>query len=120
MMEQRAFVGQQLVEATIQRILLHQRVVCAQQIGHRALLKPQSVQAPFATGIEQAVNHQCLQDVSPTGAFSTIRQAYLPEVIKPELLVQPAGKPAGAPWPRPMQLHGVQPHLDAIGLGVFG
>jgi hypothetical protein len=48
-------------------------------------------------GIEQAVNHQCLQEVSPTGAFSTIRQACLPEVIKPELLVQPAGKPAGAP-----------------------
>jgi hypothetical protein len=47
--KQRALVGEHLVETAIQRILLHQRIVRAEQIPQRTLLKPQSVQAPLAT-----------------------------------------------------------------------
>jgi hypothetical protein len=43
-------------------ILLHQRIIGAQQIRHRALLEPQPVQAPLAAGIDQLAD-QRLQDV---------------------------------------------------------
>ena len=120
MIEQRGLVGEHLVQAPIQRILFHQRIVRAEQISHCALLKPQPVQAPLAPGVDQAVTDKRLKDVPPTGAFATIGQARFPEPIKLQSLVQLAGEPTRAPLPRPMQLHRLQAHLDAITLGVFG
>ena len=70
MIEQRRLVLQQLVEATVESILLHQRIIGAQQIRHRALLEPQPVQAPLAAGIYQPVAHQRLQDVPPLRPFT--------------------------------------------------
>jgi len=120
MIKQRPLVGEHFVEAAIQRILLHQRIARTEQIAHGTLFKPQPVQAPFAAGIDQAVDHQRLQDVMPAGAFATIRQACLPKVIEPELLVQLTGQPASTPLSRSMQLYCVESYLDAIPLGVFG
>jgi hypothetical protein len=93
------------------------RIACQ---GNGALLEPQPVQAPLAARIDQAVTHERLKDVSPTGAFATVGQARFPEPIEFQLLVQLAGEPARAPLPRPMQLHRLQAHLDAITPGVFG
>ena len=70
MREQRLFVWQQLVQAPVERILLRQRKISAEQIGHRALLEPLPVQAPLAARIDQPITHQRLQDVPPARTFA--------------------------------------------------
>ncbi len=67
--EQRLLVWQQLVQAAVERILLHQRVIRAQKIPHRALLEPLPVQAPLASGINQSIANQRLQDVLPASSL---------------------------------------------------
>jgi hypothetical protein len=52
MREQRLLVGQQLVQAAIERSLLRQPIIRSEQIRHRALLEPLPVQAPLAAGID--------------------------------------------------------------------
>jgi hypothetical protein len=120
MREQRLLVWQQLVQAAVERVLLHQPIIRAQKICHGALLEPLPVQAPLAAGIDQPIAHQCLQDVLPARALARIRQTVGPEAIEPKLLVQLTCQPARAPLPRPMQCHRVEPHSDAMRLGVFG
>ena len=70
MREQRPFVGQQLVQAAVECILLRQRKISAEQITHRASLEPLPVQAPFAAGIDQPIAHQRLQDMLPARALT--------------------------------------------------
>ena len=70
MLEQRRLVRQQLVQAPVERILLHQRKIPAEQIPHRALLEPLPVQAPLAARIDQPITHQRLQDVLPARTFA--------------------------------------------------
>jgi hypothetical protein len=67
--EQRLLVWQQLVQAAVERILLHQRVIRAQKIPHGALLEPLPVQAPLASGINQSIANQRLQDVLPASSL---------------------------------------------------
>ena len=70
MRAQRPFVGQQLVQAAVECILLRQRKISAEQITHRASLEPLPVQAPFAAGIDQPIAHQRLQDMLPARALT--------------------------------------------------
>src|SRR2546425_7069055 len=100
MTEYLGFVRQHFVDTAIQAVLLHQRIARAQQIAHRAVLKPQPVKPPLAAWIDQTVTDQRLQDVPPTGAFATVGQTCRPELIEAELLVQLAREPARAPLPR--------------------
>src|SRR5271166_3458153 len=120
MREQRRFVLDKLVEATIERVLLDQRKIFAEQIAHGALLEPQPVQTPFAGWIDEPVADQRLKDVAPAGPFARIGQTSRPEAVERQLLIELAGEPARAPLPRPMQLHGPEPDLHAIALGVIG
>ena len=78
MAEQSLLVRQQLVQAAIECILRDQRVILAEQIGHRALLEPLPVQPPLAARIDQPIAHQRLQDVLPAGPFARVRQARPP------------------------------------------
>ena len=63
--EQFRLVRQQLVEASIQIVLLHQVEVLAQQIAHRTVFIPLPMQPPLAAGIDQSVSDQRLQHVQP-------------------------------------------------------
>ena len=65
--EQRRFVLDELVEATIESVLLDQRKIFAEQIAHGALLEPQPVQAPLAARIDEPVADQRLENVPPAG-----------------------------------------------------
>src|SRR5208283_2979 len=120
MREQRRFVLDKLVEAPIERVLLDQRKIFAEQIAHSALLEPQPVQTPFAAWIDEPVADQRLKDVAPAGPFARIGQTSRPEAVEPQLLIELAGEPARAPLPRPMQLHRPKPDLHAMALGVIG
>src|SRR5208282_3746860 len=117
--EQRRLVLDELVEATIEGVLLDQREILAEQIAHSALLEPQPVQTPLAARIDEPVTDQRLEDVPPAGSFAGIGQTGRPEAVELQLLVELAGEPARAPLPRPMQLHGSEPDLHAMTLGVF-
>jgi len=44
MKKQCVFVLEELVEAAVERILLDQRIICADEIAHRALLEPLTMQ----------------------------------------------------------------------------
>jgi hypothetical protein len=57
-------VGQQFVQTPIQIIFLRQAKIFFQQIGHGAVLKPLSMQAPFAARINQPIGRQGLQHVT--------------------------------------------------------
>jgi hypothetical protein len=112
--------GQKLVQAAVERILLDQRIIFAQKIGHRALLEPLSMQAPFAAGIYQPIAHQRLQDVLPAGPLARVRQQRRKEPIQLQLLIEMAGEPARTPLARAMQLHRIEPHLNPKALGMIG
>src|SRR5208282_2877953 len=77
-----------------------------------------TMQPPFTAGIDQPIAHQGLQNVLPARTFARIGQARRKEKIEFELPIEMTGQKAGAPLPRPMQLHLVEPHLHAIGFGM--
>ncbi len=118
MREQRRFVRQQPVEAAIERILLDQRIVGAEQVRHRGLLEPQPVQTPFAAGIDQPVAHQRLQDAgcaanaclraSPASAAPRTNQARAAHTTDTQASMRPI---AAAD-----ELHAIKPHLHAMAL----
>ena len=60
----------QFVQTPIQVVFLRQAEVLFQQIGHGAVLKPLSMQSPFAAGINQPIGRQGLQHMAPAGLFS--------------------------------------------------
>ena len=120
MIEERGLVNQQLVEAAVKSVLLHQRIVLAQQIAHRALLEPLPVQTPFAPRINEPITHQGLQYMAPAGAFPAIGQPRRPELIEPKLLVEFAPQPARPPLPSSMQLKLLKPHLHPVIGGMIG
>jgi len=98
-------VLEELIEAAVERILLDQRIIRADEIAHRALLEPLTMQPPFTAGIDQPIAHQGLQNVLPARTFARIGQARRKEKIEFELPIEMTGQKAGAPLPRPMQLH---------------
>src|SRR5215467_5521501 len=117
MIEQRGLVLQQFVKTAVEAMYLHQTIIGAQQITQRALLEPQPMQAPLAAGIDETITHQRLQDVPPHRPLARIRQTRRPEAIEVELLIQLTCQKTRAPLPRPMQFHGVEPHLHAMTFG---
>jgi hypothetical protein len=76
------------------------------------------MQPPFATGIDQPIAHQRLQDVLPAGALARVRQQRRKEPIQLQLLIKMTGEPARAPLARAMQLHRIEPHLHAKTFGM--
>ena len=118
--EQSRFMLKQLVEAAIERVLLDQRKISAEQIAHGALLEPQPVQAPLAAWIDEPVADQRLEDVAPAGPLARIGQTSRPETVEFQLLIELTGEPARPPLPRPVQLHGPEPDLHPMALGVIG
>src|SRR6266478_6874736 len=120
MTEELLLVLEHLIQTSIQRVLFHQRKIFIQQISHRALPKPLSMQTPFAARINESIADQGLQNMLPASSLSTIGQTLGPEIIQPQLLVQMAGQPTGSPLPRPMQFHLFEPHLHAKPSGEVG
>ena len=111
---------EQLVQTAVKSVLLYQRIVLAQQITHRALLKPLPVQTPLAPRLNEPITHQGLQDMARTGAFPAIGQPRRPEPIEPKLLVEFACQPARPPLPSSMQPKLLKPHLNPVFGGMIG
>ena len=119
MLEERRTMFQHFVQAAIQIILLRQAKILLQQIGHRAVLKPLPMQPPFTARINQPINRQRLQHMTPASSLPRIGQTLPPELIQLQLIPQPIPHPTRAPLPQTPQLTLIQPNLDAI-LGRVG
>src|SRR6202011_464988 len=113
MTEEPLFLFGHLIQTSIQSVLFYQRKIFIQQISHRALLKPLSMQPPFAARINESIANQGLQNMLPASSLPAIGQTLAPELIQAQLLVKLAGQPTGSPLPRPMQFHLFEPYLHA-------
>ena len=110
--EQVLLVRGQLVQATVERVLLREGEVLAQEVGHCRALEPKPVQAPLAAGIDQAVGHQGFQDIEPRSALARGKQTVAPEIVQGQLVPQFERQPAGAPLARARQHEAVHVDLD--------
>ena len=77
MIEDRLLVYQQPIVTAVQLVDLGQSGILAQQIGHRAALKPLAMQAPLAARRQQAVGDQHEQHLIPMRPF--VEQVGKPE-----------------------------------------
>src|ERR1700693_6362901 len=113
MTEELFLVLEHLIQTTIERVLFDQRKIFIQQISHRALLKPLSMQPPLTARINESIADQGLQNMLPASSLSTIGQTLRPALIHPQLFVKLAGQPTGSPLPGPMQFHLFEPDLHS-------
>ena len=85
-------VFQQAVGAAIERVVLREAFVRAQQAGAGRGGKPVAVQTPFAAGGKQPVKREQTQDFLPVRAFAAATQARGEEGVEleiaPELIAQ--------------------------------
>src|SRR5205807_8698586 len=83
--------------------------IAAGQVRHRAALMPLAMKAPLAARSDEPIGAQRLEDQIPARALAAGRQPLRPKAIQAELLVKPAGQPARAPLPGPVQRQRVEP-----------
>lgn len=114
--EEIGLVGQQLVQAAVKLVDLHQPRVLAQEIAHGAGIEPLAMQAPLAAGVEEAVDHQGLQDVQPARALAAGWQSVQPKPVQLQLIPKLTGQPAATPLPRPSQVQIAQANLHHLAL----
>jgi hypothetical protein len=112
--EKRRLVGQQLVQAAVQRVLLRHRTILAQQIRLRRPVEPLPVQAPFAARLQQALAHQDLQPVQPARALAAAPQLLRPETVQGQPIPQRQRQPTASPLPGTAQAQFVEPDLDDL------
>lgn len=110
-------VGQQLVQAAVELVDLHQADILAQHIGHGAGLEPLAMQPPLAARIQQPVKYQGLQHVQPTRALAAGLEPRRPEAVQLQLIPQRGRQPAAAPLPRPPQQKRAEPDLHHLAVG---
>ena len=113
-LEQLVLVLHQLVQAAVQGVLLGQREVRVQQVGHGAGIEPLPVQSPLRARVDEPVGHQRLEHLQPRRAFARGAQPRPPEAVEFELLPQIQRQPACAPLARAAQAQFAQAHADRI------
>ena len=123
--EERPFMRQHLVQATIQRVAGDDPHRAVQQVPQGAVLVPVPVQTPLAARFEQLVAHLRLEHVQPARALPARRQPRSPEPIQlqsiPKRQRQPA--PTPLPWPVHAELLDVDPNRLAVqfrGFAIIG
>ena len=73
--EERVLVCAQTVQTALERVVLGEAFIHAEEIGAGGGAKPVPVQPPFAAGGEQAVKGQEPKPLFPIGAFAARAQA---------------------------------------------
>jgi hypothetical protein len=117
--EEGALVREQAAQAPVELVDLHQLVAGPEQVGHRTLEVPLTVQPPLAARVEEPVGAERRQDQVPAGAFAAGGQARGPEGVQPQLGPEVARQPAGAPlaWPPDSQILQPDLHDRVVGEG---
>jgi hypothetical protein len=113
-LEQRVLVFDQPIQTAVQRVLLGQREVRIEQVGHRAAVIPLAVQPPLRARVHQPVHHQGLEHLLPGGTFPRRRQAWVPEVVQRQFLPHLQRQPARTPLAWAFQAQLGEPHADRV------
>ena len=101
--EEGAFVGQQLVQASVQGVIGQHANRTPQQVAHGAMCIPVAMQTPFTAGVDELIAHLCLQDLEPLRALPTRGQSVMPKSVELQLLPQRERQPTRAPLTRMME-----------------
>lgn len=112
----RVLVLEQAVVPAIERIILGDTPVHAEQIGQRGGVEPVAVQAPLRAGRDEPVKHEHAQDFFPIGALAALAQTLGEEGVEPEAAPEQVAQPARAPLPRAREAQAVEPHLQGLDL----
>src|SRR5580658_2410581 len=92
---------QNLVQATIQGVVLGQPGIGPEKIAHPAALIPLPVKTPFTARIDQLIADQRLQHMQPAGPLPRWLQPTIPELNHTQQAPQSTAQPARTPLPRP-------------------
>lgn len=121
MIEERRFVRHEPVMAFVEAMNFRQRKISAEQVRDGRVVKLMPVQPPLAPRIDEAIEHEGLEDLIPARAPAVGRKLVAPKLAEAELFPELAAQPAGAPLARTTQGHRREPHahdgklLDAHG-----
>ena len=118
--EEFVLVCEQAVEAAIERVVLGNAFVHAEQIGQRGGGKPVPGQPPFTARGEPPVKRKHAEDFLPVRAFATTAQARSEEGIELEVAPELIAQPARAPGARAGELQFMEPHLHGGGVASQG
>jgi hypothetical protein len=76
------FVREEMIQTAIEGVTVGDRKVLTEQIAHRTVVVPMSMQAPFATRVDETVRHQRLEHIEPARPLAAGRQPRLPEGVQ--------------------------------------
>src|SRR6266849_831895 len=104
MSEQRRAMLEQTIQHQVKLVLAAPVKIGSQQIGHRTLVIPLAMAAPFAAWSNQPVSRGNLEQARPVGALAGRWEFFRPELIQAQLPPKITGQPAGAVLARTAQL----------------
>src|SRR5438128_8414392 len=96
MSEQRRAMFQQTIQHQVKLVFAAPMKVRPQQIGHRTLIIPLAMAAPFAARSNQPVSARNLEQARPVGAFAGKGKFLRPELIQAQLPPQITSQPTGS------------------------
>ena len=113
--KERLLVRKQTIMHLIDPVDFREPEIAAEQVGHRTALIPLPMETPLAARSDEPIGAQRLEDQIPARALAAGRQPLRPKAIQSELRVKPAGQPARAPLPGPVQRQRLEPEAhDAL------
>ena len=110
-LEHPVLVRDEPVEAGVQRGLRREGPV-TEEVAHRRAVVPLAVHAPFAPGVRQAVQDDCLEHREPVRAVRARRKATCPEPVQADEIPKIQSQPARAPFADVLDRHLVQADSD--------
>ena len=104
MQAQRLLVRQDVIQTTIESILVGEARIDAEQLVHRRSVEPEPVQTELRAGIDQAIDDQQLQHQMPGHLGALIEQARREELGEAKFTPEFTREPAVAEGARAKQL----------------
>ena len=113
-LEELGLVDADAIETTIKPVLGRRLKIHAQQVAHRAAVKPLPMQPELAAGVDQAIDHQQLQDLGPGDRAAAAVQTTRPESPQVQVIPQPTAQPTVPKGARPPQLDPAETNANGV------
>ena len=110
-LEHPVLVRDEPVEAGVQRGLRREGPV-TEEVAHRRAVVPLAVHAPFAPGVCQAVQDDCLEHREPVRAVRAWKKATCPELVQADEVPKVQPQPARTPFADVLDRHLAQADSD--------
>jgi hypothetical protein len=112
--EERAFMFEQSVEALVKFMDLHQFKTRTQKISDGAFLIPVAMKPPLAPGIDETVTAESLYYQIPSCPLAARGKPLCPEFVQTQLSVQRNCQPTCTELPWPAQFHLFEPDVYCL------